>query len=180
MTEVDPYAMPLPACLFLMFFVVSLTYYWKMTGRFRSSPRNDQLFHGLLMTVVALVGGLFIPHAPRTRSMLTFHAVGLLQAMSLLAFGGIWSLIYGDETRGKIAAWCNILGFWFNLLGIVYSAITGAQCLLYYTKHSNPQVHAIGSIAETFLEIVLKGQGLLNLLGVMFMLHEFLKKEKQI
>lgn len=114
------------------------------------------------MFVLSLLDGLLIPHVPRKRSMLSFHSVGSLQAVTLLVFGAVWPLVYPpsqDKKSGTAAAWCNIMGKWGNMVGFTYSSLTGARCLLYWTKHENPAIHAVGSVTETILEVILKAQG---------------------
>jgi len=141
------------------------------------SPQQEQIFHGLWMFVVSLLAGLLIPHVPRPRSMLSFHGVGCLQAASLLVFGAVWPQIY-PMGGGSVASWCNIGGKWGNCIGFTYSSLTGAQCLLYWTKHENPAVHAVGSTAETILEVILKTQGTLDVVGLMMMANAYLKQKQ--
>lgn len=175
--EMDPYAMPLPVALGVQVLTSGLILYWRWTKRPRLNPQQEQIFHGIWMFVVSLLAGLLIPHVPRPRSMLSFHGVGCLQAASLLVFGAVWPHIYPKGAGGRAAAWCNILGKWGNCLGFTYSSLTGAQCLLYWTKREIPAVHAVGSAAETVLEAINKTQGFLDVLGLMLMASAFLSQQ---
>ena len=179
-STLDPYAMPLPVALGLQALCSGLIWYWRLTGskkKAKMTPQQEQLFHGLWMFVVSLLAGLLIPHVPRPRSMLSFHGVGCLQAAVLLAFAAVWPQVYPDG-GGAAAAWCNILGKWGNCVGFTYSSLSGAQCLLYWTKRGIPAVHAVGSAAETVLEVTLKLQGTLDVVGVMMMAHAYLKLKR--
>ena len=180
--ELDPYAMPLAVALGLQVLCSGLILYWRFVAGKRKSytPQEEQIFHGIWMFVVSLLAGTLIPHVPRQRSMLSFHGVGCLQAATLLACAAVWPYIYTGSTDGKAAAWCNILGKWGNIVGFTYSSMTGAQCLLYWTKRENPAVHAVGSAAETVLEIVLKTQGTFDVLGMMMMAKAFLMASPDI
>jgi len=175
--QLDPYAMPLTVALGMQVVCTGLILYWRFVARpskEKMTPQEELIFHGLWMLIVALLAGVLIPHVPRKRSMLSFHGVGCLQAAVLIGLGAIWPYAYPQKGTGHVAAWCNILGKWINCVGFTYSALTGAQCLLYWTKHENPSIHAVGSAAETVLEITLKTQGTLDVVGAMITTRAYL------
>jgi hypothetical protein len=175
--EQDPAAMPillaasLPVGFFLWGFVT-----W-MRLRPKLTDGSEQIYHGLLMALVAYPLGLLIPHARIKKAMALAHGASLLQAALLIILGQAWHDTFGyvDKSRSSVAAkWINLWGMWGNTFGIVWGAVFGAKELLYVTKFFVE--YQAPPWAEAVMHVLLKSQGLCNMVSFVLVMKQFAKK----
>ena len=175
----DPTAVPLAVAVAVpTAILVWGCYLW---FRLLSSPEahanfdagSEHIFHGLFQFLFSLPLGLAIPHSKIKAAMSLVHGVTLLQAVCFLAIGLVWPHIgFADGApSATIVLWMNIIGFWGNTFGILWASVTGAKCLLYKSKESvafqAPPAH------EVVLNVMLKGQGLCNIVAGVMMMYTF-------
>jgi len=175
----DPTALPLPAAIGLpcVLFLLGAFHWVKARSRGQMSDGNEQILHGLWMTLFGFPLGLLIPYAIIPKAVSLAHGVALLQGVFLIAMGSIWHSHFGfvsGERLSVIAKWFNLYGFWFNLFGILWGAFTGAKDLFYLSKgavdfQASPEF-------ELVLHFLLKSQGICNLIAFVIVIHQFTQR----
>ena len=88
---------------------------------------NDRLLrHALVLILVSLVGGLFVPAMPIPRLGLSAHTIGIVSGALLLSIGIIWPR-FNLPTRGRtVLEWSWIGSSWANWAGCMAGASLGA------------------------------------------------------
>ena len=98
-----------------------------MKNNGKTRPYADWLlFLGILLFLLGLVIGLFIPLMANPRMGLTAHLEGVMNGMFLVVLGLIWNKISLKERWLSTAFWLNIYGSFANFLAVTIAAITGA------------------------------------------------------
>lgn len=87
---------------------------------------NKLLFFGILLFLLGLILGLFVPLMANPRMGLSAHLEGVMNGMFLVILGLIWHKVEVSERWLKITFWLTIYGSFSNLLAVTIGAITGA------------------------------------------------------
>lgn len=87
---------------------------------------NKLLFLGILLFLLGLILGLFVPLMANPRMGLSAHLEGVMNGMFLVILGLIWQKVEVNEKWLKITFWLTIYGSFSNLLAVTIGAITGA------------------------------------------------------
>lgn len=67
--------------------------------------------------------------------MLTAHSAGLIQGLSLIAFGLVWPRLgLSSASYSRKVCAINLYGMYFNTFGLLLAATTGTRDLLYVSK----------------------------------------------
>jgi hydroxylaminobenzene mutase len=87
---------------------------------------NNLIFYGILLFLLGLIVGLFLPFMANPRMGLSSHIEGVLNGMFLVILGLIWHKIALSDRWLKITFWLAIYGTFANWLGMLYAAIVNA------------------------------------------------------
>jgi hydroxylaminobenzene mutase len=89
--------------------------------------QSDKLiFYGVLLFLLGLVVGLFVPLMANPRMALSSHLEGVMNGMFLILLGLIWGRLILSGRWFKITFWLAIYGTFANWLGILIAAIFNA------------------------------------------------------
>jgi hydroxylaminobenzene mutase len=84
------------------------------------------LFLGILLFLLGLLIGLFIPLMTNPRMGLSAHLEGTMNGMFLVILGLIWGKLVLQEKWLTTAFWLTIYGSFANFVAVTIAAITGA------------------------------------------------------
>ncbi len=104
------------------------------------------------------------------------HGASLIQSVILMAMGAMWHSTFGFEDKSqnsKWAKWINLYGMWANSFGILWGAVFGAKDLFYVTKEMVS--YQAPEWAEAVLHVLLKSQGLCNIIAYVMIIKQFSK-----
>jgi hydroxylaminobenzene mutase len=87
---------------------------------------NKLIFYGILLFLLGLIVGLFIPLMSNPRMGLSSHIEGVLNGMFLVLLGLIWHKIALSDRWLKITFWLAVYGTFANWLGMLYAALVNA------------------------------------------------------
>lgn len=89
--------------------------------------QSDRLiFLGILLFLLGLIVGLFIPLMANPRMGLSSHLEGIMNGMFLVILGLVWHKVKLSHKWLKITFWLSIYGTFANWLGILLAAIFNA------------------------------------------------------
>lgn len=92
-----------------------------------TDPRADRLlFMGILLFLLGLLIGLFIPLFQNPRMGLSAHLEGLMNGLFLVALGLIWNKLSLSDRSLSATYWLTVYGAFANLTAVTLAAITGA------------------------------------------------------
>ena len=98
-----------------------------MKDNTKPKPYADWLlFLGILLFLLGLVIGLFIPLMTNPRMGLSAHLEGTMNGMFLIMLGLIWNKLALKENWLTAAFWLIIYGTFANFVAVTIAAITGA------------------------------------------------------
>ena len=169
----DPAAVPLPVAILLPlgFFLWGLGTWIRLMSKMDDG--QEQLYHGIYMTLVAYPLGLAIPHARIKKAMSLAHGASLLQGISLMVCGLAWHSNFGFVDGTPVSVWAkylNMYGMWGNTAGILWGATAGATDLFYTTKDT--VAYRAPRWVENIQHVVLKSQGLCNIIATVMILNQ--------
>ena len=81
---------------------------------------------GILLFMLGLIIGLFVPLFANPRMGLSSHVEGILNGIFLIVLGLIWYKIELSETWLKITFWLALYGTFANCLGMFIAAVFNA------------------------------------------------------
>ena len=84
------------------------------------------LFLGIVLFLLGLVLGLFIPLMKNPKMGLSAHLEGILNGMFMVILGLIWSKLIIQDKWLKTTFWLTIYGSFANFIAVAIAAITGA------------------------------------------------------
>jgi hydroxylaminobenzene mutase len=84
------------------------------------------LFLGVLLFLLGLLIGLFIPMMTNPRMGLSAHLEGIMNGMFLVLFGLIWNRLVLSDKWLTYAYWLTLYGSFANFVAVSIAAITGA------------------------------------------------------
>ncbi|MFN6943762.1 MAG: hydrogenase [Cytophagaceae bacterium] len=84
------------------------------------------LFLGVLLFLLGLLIGLFIPLMTNPRMGLTAHLEGVMNGMFLVILGLIWSRLIINDRWLTYTFWLTLYGSFANFVAVTIAAITGA------------------------------------------------------
>lgn len=84
------------------------------------------LFLGVLLFLLGLVIGLFVPMMENPRMGLTAHLEGLMNGMFLVILGLIWQRLVINDRWLFYTFWLTMYGSFANFVAVTIAAITGA------------------------------------------------------
>jgi len=87
---------------------------------------NKLVFYGILLFLLGLIVGLFLPLMANPRMGLSSHIEGVLNGMFLVILGLIWHKIAISDRWLKITFWLAVYGTFANWLGMLYAALVNA------------------------------------------------------
>jgi hydroxylaminobenzene mutase len=97
-----------------------------MTKSTANQQANKLIFLGILLFLLGLILGLFIPLMTNPRMGLSAHLEGIINGMFLIILGLIWHKVEVTEKWLNITFWLSLYGSFSNLLAVTIGAITGA------------------------------------------------------
>jgi hydroxylaminobenzene mutase len=98
-----------------------------MENTVRKKWQSDQLlFLGVLLFLLGLLIGLFIPMMTNPRMGLTAHLEGVMNGMFLVVLGLIWNRLVINDKWLSYTFWLTLYGSFANFLAVTIAAITGA------------------------------------------------------
>jgi (hydroxyamino)benzene mutase len=93
----------------------------------RKKWQSDQLlFLGVLLFLLGLLIGLFIPMMTNPRMGLTAHLEGVMNGMFLVVLGLIWNKLIINDKWLSYTFWLTLYGSFANFVAVTIAAITGA------------------------------------------------------
>lgn len=84
------------------------------------------LFLGVLLFLLGLIIGLFIPMMTNPRMGLSAHLEGIMNGMFLVILGLLWNKLVLNDKWLNATFWLTIYGSFANFLAVSISAFTGA------------------------------------------------------
>lgn len=84
-------------------------------------------WHGVLLFLLGLVTGVFIPSFMNTRMALSAHLAGVQNGMALLLFGLLWQHLSLSAAQEKIAVWSGISSMYAIWLALGFAALFGTS-----------------------------------------------------
>ena len=170
----DPAAVPLPLAILLPagFFLWGLVTWFRLMSNMTDG--QEQVYHGIYMSLFAYPLGLAIPHARIKKAMSLAHGVSLLQGVTLIACGLAWHSTFGFDDGTSASRWAkylNMYGMWGNTAGILWGAMAGATDLMYTTKDT--VAYRAPRWVENVEHVVLKSQGLCNIIATIMIFNQF-------
>ncbi|KAF0128400.1 MAG: putative hydroxylaminobenzene mutase [Bacteroidetes bacterium] len=87
---------------------------------------NRLLFLGVLLILLGLFIGLFIPMMTNPRMGLTAHLEGVMNGMLLVILGLIWNRIILNDRWLTYTFWLTLYGSFANFVAVFIAALTGA------------------------------------------------------
>lgn len=114
-----------------------------------TSARNEQserlIFWGIMLFLLGLVTGLFIPMMANPRMGVSTHLEGVMNGIFLCVLGLIWNKLNLAERWIYLGFWLALYGTFANFLAVLISAITGAGKLMPIAggKEGDPFIESI-------------------------------------
>jgi hydroxylaminobenzene mutase len=84
------------------------------------------LFLGVLLFLLGLLIGLFIPMMANSRMALSAHLEGTINGMFLVILGLIWNKLLLNDKWLTAAFWLALYGSFANFVAVTIAAMTGA------------------------------------------------------
>lgn len=84
------------------------------------------IFYGILLFLLGLLVGLFLPLMANPRMGLASHLEGVMNGMFLVLLGLIWSRVMLSPKWLKITFWLAVYGTFANWFGVLLAAILNA------------------------------------------------------
>jgi hydroxylaminobenzene mutase len=118
-----------------------------MENEYRMKRQADSLiFLGILLFLLGLIVGLFVPLFPNPRMGLSSHVEGVLNGMFLVILGLIWHKVALSENLLRYTYWLALYGTFANWSSILLAAIFNAGKMLGIAangKQGHPVVEGI-------------------------------------
>jgi (hydroxyamino)benzene mutase len=93
--------------------------------------QSDKLiYYGILLFLLGLVVGLFVPLMANPRMGLSSHLEGIMNGLFLIALGLIWGRVDLSAKWLNITFWLAIYGTFANWFGILLAAVLNAGKML--------------------------------------------------
>jgi hydroxylaminobenzene mutase len=141
--------------------------------------QSDKLiYYGVLLFLLGLIVGLFLPLMANPRMGLSSHLEGIMNGMFLIILGLIWEKVALSTKWLKITFWLSIYGTFANWLGILIAAIFNAgKDLTVASKGQEGTPLAEGVV--TFLLITLSIAMLIICIAVLIGLNKNMNAEER-
>ncbi|TAH40570.1 MAG: hydrogenase [Bacteroidetes bacterium] len=98
-----------------------------MDGKNNQQVQSDRLlFFGILLLLVGLISGLFIPVMTNPRMGLSAHLEGMMNGMLLVIVGLIWNKLIVNKRYLFFSYWLLLYASFANYIAVTIAAITGA------------------------------------------------------
>jgi len=136
---------------------------------------NKLIFYGILLFLLGLIVGLFVPLFANPRMGLSSHIEGVLNGMFLVILGLIWNKVALSGRWLKITFWLAIYGTFANWLGMLYAAIVNAGKDLPFAKGQEGTPFQEGVVS--FLLISLSLAMIIICIAVLIGLNRSFKQE---
>lgn len=89
--------------------------------------QSDKLiFYGVLLFLLGLITGLFIPALANPRMGLSSHLEGVINGIFLIVLGLIWTRVALSSGWLKVTFWLALYGTFANWLGVLVAAVFNA------------------------------------------------------
>ena len=86
---------------------------------------NWLIFLGVLLFLIGIIIGIFIPLLTNPRMGLSAHLEGIMNGMFLILLGLIWSKLVLSEKWLSTVFWLTLYGTFANFIAVTIAAITG-------------------------------------------------------
>jgi hydroxylaminobenzene mutase len=119
---------------------------------------NQLIFLGVLLFLLGLVVGLFVPMIANPRMALSSHIEGVMNGMFLVLIGLIWQKVQLSARWLKITFWLAIYGTFANWLGMLIAAVFNAGGMLTVAaegKEGPPVVEGIVNFSLISLSVAM-------------------------
>jgi hydroxylaminobenzene mutase len=125
---------------------------YKMENSFLRKRHSDRLiFFGILLFMVGLIIGFFVPLFANPRMGLSSHIEGILNGIFLVVLGLIWHKIEVSDLLLKITYGMALYGTFANCLGMLIAAVFNAGKSLTVAANG----HEGAPIVEGFITFIL-------------------------
>jgi len=124
---------------------------------------NLSLFrYALVLMLLALAGGIFVPAMAVPRLGLSAHTIGMLSGVLLIAIGAIWSHFILSARLCCLLKWSWLYASYANWFGCMLGAVLGAGSM---TPVAAPGVRG-SALAELTVMLLLLSVALASFLAV--------------
>lgn len=86
---------------------------------------NWLIFLGVLLFLIGIILGIFIPLLTNPRMGLSAHLEGIMNGMFLILLGLIWGKLVLSEKWLSTVFWLTLYGTFANFIAVTIAAITG-------------------------------------------------------
>ena len=111
----------------------------------KKKQADKLVFSGVLLFLLGLVVGLFVPLLANPRMGISSHLEGIMNGIFLIVLGLIWNKLMLSERWLKITFWLGIYGTFVNWLGVLVAAVFDAGKMMGIAaggKEGHPVVEA--------------------------------------
>jgi hydroxylaminobenzene mutase len=130
---------------------------------------NQLIILGVLLFLLGLIVGLFVPIFANPRMGLSSHIEGVLNGMLLILIGLVWSRLELSGRWLSITFWLAVYGTFANWLGILIAAIFDAGKMLTVAadgKEGSPVVEGIVNFSLISLSVAMIMVSIIILIGL--------------
>ncbi len=96
-----------------------------MESKFQTKQAQKLVFFGLVLFLLGLLIGLFVPVVANPRMALSAHLEGIMNGIFLMVLGLIWKQLLLSGFLLKLTFGLVLYGTFANILAVVIAAITG-------------------------------------------------------
>ena len=144
-----------------------------MESTTQAKQANKLIFLGLVLFLLGLIVGLFVPAMANPRMALSAHLEGLMNGMFLMILGLIWTRLVLSKSLLTVTFWLLVYGSFANLTAVVIAAVTGFGRMMPIAGGKEGT-----GIAESLISVLLISLGLCMLAVCIIVLTGFYKHMK--
>lgn len=145
-----------------------------MEDNLQSKQANQLVFIGLLLFLIGLMIGFFVPYMTNSRMALSAHLEGVMNGMFLMILGLIWRRLALSSTLLTITFWLAVYGTFANITAVLLAAITGFGKMMPIAGGKEGT-----GIAESIISFLLVSLGLCMVTVCIIILSGFYKHMNQ-
>lgn len=145
-----------------------------MEDNLQSKQANQLVFIGLLLFLIGLMIGFFVPYMTNSRMALSAHLEGVMNGMFLMILGLIWRRLALSSTLLTITFWLAVYGTFANITAVLLAAITGFGKMMPIAGGKEGT-----GIAESIISFLLVSLGLCMVAVCIIILSGFYKHMNQ-
>ncbi|HRK26355.1 MAG TPA: hypothetical protein PK239_03595 [Chitinophagales bacterium] len=145
-----------------------------MENNLQTKQANQLVFIGLLLFLIGLMIGFFVPYMTNSRMALSAHLEGVMNGMFLMILGLIWGRLALSPTLLTITFWLAVYGTFANITAVLLAAITGFGKMMPIAGGKEG-----AGIAESIISFLLVSLGLCMVTVCIIILSGFYKHMNQ-